>query len=322
MNSFISRAPGARSLTAAIRAALPAVALSSGLLLAACATTPPSDPALDQAHASVQMLENDPMAQQIAGKPLQDARDALAAADKAAADKRPQSEVDHLAYLASRRADVGEAVVAEARARNQIAEAQANRDRILLESRERETATAREQARDAQAQAAETAAQAQAAIDANKAQSQAAIDASKAEAEATRQQLEALQAKETERGMVLTLNNNLLFDTNRAEIKPGADGSISRVGEFLQKHPGLKVRVEGHTDSTGTPAYNEELSQRRADSVAHALESRGVDAGQITAVGRGQDLPVATNDTAAGRQQNRRVEIVFSDNQGQFAQAG
>lgn len=289
---------------------LPA-ALGAGLLLAACATTPPSDPALDQAHAAVATLESDPMAAQNAGKPLQDARDALAAADAAAKDHKPQGEVDHLAYLARRRAEIGEAAIAEARARNDLAVAKDRRERIVIESRERETATAREQARDAQAQASETAAQAQ-----------AQIDASKAEADATRAQLEELQAKQTERGMVVTLGSNVLFDTNRAELKPGASDAIDRVGQFLSKHPNLKVRIEGHTDSTGTDSYNQELSQRRADAVAHALESRGADPSNVQAVGRGSELPVATNDTAAGRQQNRRVELVFSDGQGQFARAG
>jgi len=307
-------APNPR-LTAAIRATLPAVAAGFGLLLAACATNPTSDPALDQAHAAVQKLENDPLAMQTAGKPLQDAREALAAADAAAKAKRPPEEIDHLAYIAQRRAEIGEAVVAETRTRNEMAQAQTHRDQVILQSREHETDVARAQAHDAQVQAGEVQAQAQAAVDASKAQA----DAAKAEAQATREQLAELQATQTERGMVVTLGSNVLFDTNRSEIKPGASDAIDRIAQFLQKHPSLKVRIEGHTDSTGTDSYNQELSQRRADAVAHALQSRGADASNVQAVGRGSELPVATNDTAAGRQQNRRVELVFSDAQGQFA---
>jgi outer membrane protein OmpA-like peptidoglycan-associated protein len=78
------------------------------------------------------------------------------------------------------------------------------------------------------------------------------------------------------------------------------------------------VRIEGHTDSIGSDSYNEALSQRRAEAVATALETRGVPATRIEAVGRGKSAPVAGNDTSAGRQQNRRVEILFSDAQGQF----
>jgi len=81
------------------------------------------------------------------------------------------------------------------------------------------------------------------------------------------------------------------------------------------------VRIEGFTDSIGSDSYNDELSQRRADAVARAVESRGVEAWRIVAVGRGKSLPVASNDTPEGRQQNRRVDIVFSDTQGQFASA-
>ena len=102
----------------------------------------------------MQTLESDPLAAQTAGKPLQDARDALAAALKAQQDHRPPDEVVHLAYLARRRAEIGEAIVAETRARNQIADAQARRDQVLMAAREREAAAARAQASSAEAQAA------------------------------------------------------------------------------------------------------------------------------------------------------------------------
>jgi outer membrane protein OmpA-like peptidoglycan-associated protein len=121
--------------------------------------------------------------------------------------------------------------------------------------------------------------------------------------------------------MVLTLGSNLLFDTGSDVLKPGADEALDRVSQFLQQHSGIDIRVEGHTDSVGSDNYNDALSERRANAVAHALESRGVDSGRVQAVGRGKQLPIATNETAAGRQQNRRVEIVFSDAKGQFVSA-
>lgn len=276
---------------------LPGCALAA--LLVGCATTPPEDPALIQAREAVEKLEADPLAQQSAGKPLQDARDALAAAETAAHDRKPPAEVDHLAYLARRHAELGEAVVDENRARQRLAQSQSQRDAVLIAARDREAQTARDQAATAQAQAA----------------------AADAQADAARQQLSDLQAKQTERGMVLTLGSNLLFDTSSDVLKPGADDSLTRVGEFLKQHPGIGVRIEGHTDSLGSDSFNEELSERRAQAVAHALESRGVDSARLQAVGRGKELPIATNDTAAGRQQNRRVEIIFSDPKGQFVSA-
>jgi outer membrane protein OmpA-like peptidoglycan-associated protein len=299
-----------RSLTT-FNALLPACSVA--VILAACATTPPEDPALVAARTAVEQLEADPLAQQSAGKPLEDARDALAAAEAAARNHKPQADVDHLAYLATRRADIGQAVVDENRARTQMAQAQAKRDAVIVNEREREAQAARTEAAASQAQAEVAQRQAQAA--------QADAEASAAQARAAQQELSDLQAKQTERGMVLTLGSNLLFDTGSDVLKPGADDSMNRVAQFLQQQPHIDVRIEGHTDSVGSASYNDALSERRAAAVAHALQSRGVDPARLQAVGRGKELPVATNETAAGRQQNRRVEIIFSDLKGQFVSA-
>ena len=280
------------------------------LLLAACATTSPeSESALDQARAAVQRLEAQPMASQTAGKALQDARDALGNAEAAERAKRPPEEVIHLSYLARRDADIGEAVIAEQASRTAMAQAQAQRERVLLDAREREAALARQQAAQSQQQAALSQQNAQLSAQQAQEAQQQARDA--------QQQLEALQAKQTDRGMILTMGN-VLFDTNEDTLKPGADEIVSRLSQFLQQHPEVKVRIEGHTDSTGTDSYNESLSQRRSDAVAMALERRGIPQSQLQSVGRGKSAPVASNDTSAGRQQNRRVEIIFSDTQGQF----
>jgi outer membrane protein OmpA-like peptidoglycan-associated protein len=135
----------------------------------------------------------------------------------------------------------------------------------------------------------------------------------------TQQELSELKAQHTERGTVVTLAD-VLFDTGQSTLKPGADLALDRLAAYLKDHPGTHVLVEGHTDSRGSDAFNDVLSQRRADAVAQALESRGVPADAVRAVGRGKAYPVATNETVAGRQQNRRVEIVFSDAHGRFAQ--
>ena len=305
--------PNAIALSTTPRWAL--LPVMAALLVAACATTSPqSESALAQAQSAVQTLEPDPLAAQTAGKPLQDARDALAAALKAQQDHRPPDEVVHLAYLARRRAEIGEAIVAETRAHNQMADAQTRRDQVLMASREREAAAARAQASSAEAQAA--AAQNQAAAARN--QAAAAND----QAAAAQAQLADLQAKQTERGMVLTLGSNVLFDTASDTLKPGADEALNRVAQFLQSQPAVKLRIEGHTDSRGSDSYNEALSQRRAQAVARALMDRGVDPSRLQAVGRGMEVPVATNDSAEGRQQNRRVELIFSNLQGQFAGVG
>lgn len=296
-----------------------AVASSVALLLAACATTSPeSQSALEQARTAVERLEAQPLASQNAGKPLQDARAALAAAQSADREHK-SAEVMHQSYLARRDADVGEAMIQEATARNAMSEAQAQRERVLLEARERDAAAARQQALQAQ-QAAQQAQDAQLQAQLQAQQSAQQAQAAQQQALEEQQQLEAMKAKQTDRGMVLTLGN-VLFDTGGDTLKPGADEMISRLSQFMQNHPDLKVRIEGYTDSVGSDSYNESLSRRRAQAVAMALESQGVSADRIQAVGRGKSEPVASNDTSAGRQLNRRVEIIFPGTQGQLSRS-
>jgi outer membrane protein OmpA-like peptidoglycan-associated protein len=135
-----------------------------------------------------------------------------------------------------------------------------------------------------------------------------------AEIEGLNEQLEdELAARRTDRGLVVTLSEDVLFDVDRSEIKPGGAQELARVADFLRNHPDRNILVEGHTDSTASDAYNLALSQRRANAVEDLLISLGVEPTRIEGRGYGEQLPVATNDTAAGRQQNRRVELVILD---------
>ena len=282
------------------------------LILTGCATAPPRDTALENARAEVDTLSQEPLAQQAAPDDLKNARHYLQEGDSALQQKLPLAAVDHDAYLASRSAEAGEARVQAAQARAQIAAGQNERQAILLQSRGQEADIAKAQADSARQQA-----------DTSKLQADAAkeqADAAKAQLAQTQQQLADLQAKKTDRGMVLTLGD-VLFDTGQATLKPGAASIVDRVAAFMNDNPMVNVRIEGHTDSTGSPDFNQVLSQNRAAAAATALQTRGVPPSRITAVGKGQELPVASNATAAGRQQNRRVELVFSDNSGQFARA-
>lgn len=140
------------------------------------------------------------------------------------------------------------------------------------------------------------------------------------EADAAKAELAELKARQTSRGMVVTIGD-VLFDTGKATLKEGATLTIDRLAAYMRENPKSRLRVEGFTDSTGSDELNDALSQRRADTVASALVSRGISADRLQAIGRGKTFPVASNDSAAGRQQNRRVEVVFSDQNGQFAQS-
>jgi outer membrane protein OmpA-like peptidoglycan-associated protein len=109
--------------------------------------------------------------------------------------------------------------------------------------------------------------------------------------------------------LAVTFKGDVTFDTNSTVLRPGLQSEINRVAGVLNQYPNTLVRVEGHTDSKGTDAYNMDLSNRRAMAVKYLLVQRGIADSRIEAVGYGETLPVATNDTEAGRQRNRRVEI-------------
>jgi outer membrane protein OmpA-like peptidoglycan-associated protein len=271
------------------------IAISMLGVLAACASQPERVAQLDEARSKVQALSNEALVQQVASKELSAAHANLQQAEEAFNNGEPEEKVAHLAYLAGRQADIGQARVDEAEARDQVAKAEFERNRVLLDVRTQEAEMAKQRAAEAELAAAAKAEEAQSAQEA----------------------LAELQAQQTERGMVLTLSD-VLFDTAAATLKPGAALTIDRIARFLEGNPETRLIIEGHTDSRGSEAYNEELSQRRAQAVGDALVERGIQSNRFEVLGRGEGFPVANNGTAAGRQQNRRVEIVFSDESGQF----
>jgi outer membrane protein OmpA-like peptidoglycan-associated protein len=262
------------------------------LLVTACASTPRQSDQLDEARTQVQALAQEPLAQQAAADDLRSAQSRLQEAETALQQGKPMPIVDHSAYLAERHAEAGEARVRAATAQQELTRAQDQRNQILLASREHEAAAKAQEAQQTKEQLAQT-----------------------------QQQLADLKAKQTQRGPVVTLSD-VLFDTGAATLKPGADLSLDRLASYLKAHPQTKVLIEGHTDSRGSDEYNDALSERRADAVAKALTTRGVSPDALDTAGRGKAYPVASNDTPAGRQQNRRVEIIFSDASGHFAQSG
>ncbi len=126
-------------------------------------------------------------------------------------------------------------------------------------------------------------------------------------------QIDELNAEETERGVLMILGD-LLFASGRAQLAGNAHSHLNRLGDFLKRHPQRTVTIEGHTDNVGSESANFRLSQRRADSVKAYLQRRGIAANRLIASARGEGAPVAGNDSAAGRQSNRRVEIIISNN--------
>lgn len=211
--------------------------------------------------------------------------------------------------------------------------AQAEAERLAAERAKAEALTAAQAAEAAKQQAeqarlqAETARQAALAeqqrlsADLDRARSdaqlarQAAADA-EAERARLRQQLltqlnEILVTRDTARGLIVNMSD-VLFDFGKYTLKPGAREKLAKVSGIVLSHPGLKMEVEGHTDSIGSDAYNQKLSEDRANAVRSFLVSQGLNSANITARGYGKTRPVASNATDAGRQQNRRVEMVVS----------
>ncbi len=285
--------------TTAISAVLVTCALAG---LAACETAPENSALLAQAREAVARAEADPNVIKYAPTELDRARKLLVNAEGSAKERGATDEVaSHYAYLATQVARISEQRAQEQMAVARIKAGETERQQILLSARENEADRALAQARNAQSQAEQAR---------NEAQNAQALVA-QAQAE-SRRLSDELQAAQTSRGIVLTLDD-VLFDTGKAQLKAGAQRSIDQIAAFLAENPERRVQVEGFTDSQGANEYNLELSQSRADAVAMAIIQRGVDAQRVRALGYGEEFPVASNSSAGSRQLNRRVEIVVSN---------
>jgi len=270
------------------------IVISVGLMLgiAGCASTPRPNPTLESAQAAVGAAEADPNVAKYAALDLETARKHLDVA-QAAAIRHEDAAVDQPAYLAAQTARLaqarGDAKADDAR----VAAGQAERDKIQLDARTRDVATAK--------LATDT----------------AVVQRDEATDKAARLQAEVdqLKATPTPRGLVLTLGD-VLFDTGKAQLNPGSARKLDQLAQFLTDHPGRRVQIDGFTDSVGSESYNLSLSQERADTVRSSLVSRGIDRSRIGSQGYGKSFPVATNEESGGRQLNRRVEVVIGGDDG------
>ncbi|MDF3013984.1 MAG: hypothetical protein K0Q78_2188 [Cellvibrio sp.] len=172
---------------------------------------------------------------------------------------------------------------------------------VYIADRKVETAIALAQARLLEDQRKEISGQA----------AQAQLASRTEEVDALRRQLTELNAKQTERGLVITLGD-VLFETGKSDLKSAATADLSKLSGLLAKYPERSLVIEGHTDNVGSESYNHTLSQHRADAVKAFLLNQGIAANRITAYGKGESSPVASNDSSSGRQMNRRVEIIVA----------
>jgi outer membrane protein OmpA-like peptidoglycan-associated protein len=280
-------------------------------LLGACSTVAPPNAALDRAHASYRLLQGDPQVNQLAPAEALQAGEALRTADTAWSQRENARTVDHLAYLAQQRIAIAheaagartwdkaatstKAAADADKARGDVDKARADRDKARSD-----TAVARQNTQDKSAELAAT---------------QAVAQIDKTRASELEMQLKELNAKQTDRGDVITLGD-VQFDSNRSALRPGGVRDMDKLVAFLKRHPKRTAAIEGFTDSQGSESANIDLSQRRAGAVRDALVDQGVNMGRLSVRGYGEASPVSTNDTASGRQMNRRVEIVLSAEDG------
>ena len=286
---------------------IPALLVASAFAVG-CVSHTPQLASVQSAHEAYNAAAADPRVKNYAGVELGRARSALTIAEQELRDSGDSAATNHLAYLARQRAILATEVAAQREADERIRTAGLDRDRALLQARTAEADRASQQAQIATIQA-DTARR-----EAVSAQNDAEMQRQRAaQLEAD---LIAMQAVKSERGIILTLQDDVLFDTGSAVLKPGAMRTIDRLAELLRDNPERRVQIEGFTDSQGSESYNLDLSQRRGSSVRTALLARGVPLDRINVQPYGEAFPVASNETASGRQLNRRVEIVFSDPQG------
>ncbi len=278
----------------------------AAFLSGGCATMQENSMLLS-AHDVYTEIQNNPDIHKYAPMELADAREAFEKAQKGWETKQDPEEVSHLAYVAKQKALIAKETAAMKKAERKRESASKERSIVLLSARASEAEESLKQAEQARREA-ELARQ-----EAKQAKIEALAEEEKAKKLEAR--IADLQAEQTQRGLVLTLGD-VLFDTAKSDLKKGAYATIEKLSEFLEEYPERKVLIEGHTDSVGGDQYNLGLSINRAEAVRDALMEMGIDSARIRTKGYGKKFPVASNDTPAGRQRNRRVEIIISDEKG------
>ncbi len=273
----------------------------SAILLAACVTAPVAPPGAAEARSKLTLLQSDSQLANRAPAAIKEAELAVRAAEEPQPDP---AVAKYRVYIADRQVDIATAEAKTALAEDQRKALVQQGDQARLDARTREADVANSQLAGARSVIAEQSVQADA--------DRASADAARASAADLQRQLDEMNAKPTDRGMVLTLGDTL-FSSGRADLKVGAITNLDRLVVFLGDYPSRNVIIEGHTDSVGTDEYNVDLSQRRADSVRSYLVTQGINSQRLSATGRGKSDPVADNGTAEGRQQNRRVNVIIAN---------
>jgi outer membrane protein OmpA-like peptidoglycan-associated protein len=279
------------------------VLLAIAGLLGACSSTPTTN-LLEQTRSDYRAVQNNPQVAQYAPLELKQADNAMAQANAAAVDRKSDEDIDKLAYLAKQKIAVTQEMAKQKSSESSVASAAKERDQMRLAQRTNEADRAKEATEVAKGNTAYAERQ--------------TVEAQRRTAQ-LEAQLADLSAKKTERGMVITLGD-VLFQTDKARLNQDGLNTSRKLAKVLEENPERTVLIEGFTDSTGSTAHNQRLSERRATSVRQALQEMGVNRNRIAIRGFGESYPVASNDTSDDRQMNRRVEIILSNDKGAIRQ--
>lgn len=298
------------------------MALMAAAILSGCNTLPQNS-SLAEAHSRYDLARANLQVANLASGELKQAGDTLNKADHSLSAGESAVTVNHLAHIAKQQIAIAQETAKRKTAEKAVAEADAKRNQVLLDARTAEADSAKQQVVIAQEEVAiaqEIANQQTVelvAASVNSERDQALI----AQQEIQLKELNAqkLNAQQTERGLVITLGD-VLFSTNNSHLASGGLRNVQKLADFLIQYPQHKVLIEGYTDSIGSDNLNKELSDRRANAVRTALVNMQINMDRVATRGYGEKFPVASNDTAAGRQLNRRVEIILSDDKGNIAQ--
>ena len=288
------------------RRSLVGAAIAASLVVA-CASAPKQPAGSAEVRAKLTTLQGDAILAARAPVAIKDAELAVTQAEIS------QPDLDlaaHRVYIADRKVDTARALAQTKFAEEERTALNEQSEKARLDARTREADLAKSDAMTARAESE------QQKVSATNARSEAdaallAANVSQQQAMELQRQLEILQARPTDRGLVLTLGDTL-FATGKSELKSGATANLDKLTAFMTEYPERTAAIEGFTDSMGSDEYNQDLSERRAASVKRYLVGQGVDTSRLSSAGRGENDPVADNESAAGRQQNRRVEVIIS----------
>lgn len=256
------------------------VAIIGVLLITGCSAAMKSpDGAIAARDRLDELQSNPPLARRVSVA----IRTADAAVSQAEVPRKDKALSEHLVFIAERQVDIAWAQAETRLLEDQRAGLSTKRDTERLNSRTREADLAHDNA-----------------------------DQARKDSEELRRQIAELNAKNTERGLVVTLGD-MLFETGKSTLKSNAAENLEKLANFLKTYPDRTLLIEGHTDNVGSDVSNRLLSQRRADSVRFYLLEQGIVANRLEAVGKGENYPVASNDSISGRALNRRVEVVIAN---------